>query len=201
MDVETILLKKKIRGEVKELLLRMTPEARREQSLAVCNKLKGSSLWKNSERVLAYAPMNCEVNIWNLVIKGIGSGKIIALPFYVKECDIYEARIVRDLNKDIVKGKLGIREPDEKCEKIGFDEFDLILVPGVAFSRNGYRLGRGKGYYDRMLVEVKGIKCGICFECQFGWEVPVEPHDVKLDCIITPSLWWWSWEASGEENE
>lgn len=201
MDSEISIIKSRLRKQVKESLRGMTPQERFEQSMAIRNKLENSTLWKNSRSVLGYAPMSSEVDIWDLLINGIKSGKIIALPFYIKECDIYEARIVRDLDKDIVKGKLGIREPDERCKKIALEDFDLILVPGVAFSKNGYRLGRGKGYYDRMLARTKAIKCGVCFECQYGWEIPAEPHDVKLDCIITPSLWWWSPQASGEASE
>jgi 5-formyltetrahydrofolate cyclo-ligase len=53
---------------------------------------------------------------------------------------------------------------------------------------SGYRLGRGKGYYDKLLTQATGKKCGICFECQIVDELPVENHDVKMNYVITPSL-------------
>jgi 5-formyltetrahydrofolate cyclo-ligase len=63
------------------------------------------------------------------------------------------------------------------------------LVPGLAFDPSGRRLGRGKGFYDRLLAMVRGRKCGIAFEEQVVPEIPVEPHDIRLDCLLTPRRW------------
>lgn len=71
--------------------------------------------------------------------------------------------------------------PPKKSENIP----DLLLVPGLAFSKNGARLGRGKGFYDGYLKDFKGIKIGVLFSCQIENEVPVEPHDESLDFLIT----------------
>ena len=66
---------------------------------------------------------------------------------------------------------------------------DLILVPGVAFDLHGRRLGRGKGFYDQLLAAVRGTTCGVAFEQQMVREVPVEPHDIHLNSILTPTRW------------
>ena len=66
---------------------------------------------------------------------------------------------------------------------------DLALVPGIGFTLDGGRLGRGKGYYDRLLAEVPVMKCGVAFECQIADEFPLESHDVQLNCILTPTRW------------
>jgi len=66
---------------------------------------------------------------------------------------------------------------------------DLALVPGVAFDLNGHRLGRGKGYYDRLLAMLTGPACGVAFDQQIVSQVPNEPHDVRLSCILTPTRW------------
>ena len=68
-------------------------------------------------------------------------------------------------------------------------EIDIILLPGVAFSRDGGRLGRGAGYYDRLLGHKgwRAKKTGICFDCQLVSELPVESHDHPVDCIVTES--------------
>jgi 5-formyltetrahydrofolate cyclo-ligase len=63
----------------------------------------------------------------------------------------------------------------------------LILVPGVAFDLQGNRLGRGKGFYDRLLAEIRGVKCGVAFEEQIVDEIPVGSHDAAMDFIVTPS--------------
>jgi 5-formyltetrahydrofolate cyclo-ligase len=65
----------------------------------------------------------------------------------------------------------------------------LVLVPGVAFDSHGRRLGRGKGFYDQLLAFVRGTKCGVAFDEQIVPEIPIEPHDVRLNCILTPTRW------------
>ncbi len=65
------------------------------------------------------------------------------------------------------------------------DEIDLIVVPGVAYDRKGNRLGRGKGFYDRLLKSTKATKVGVCYEFQLMDEIPAESHDVKMDMVIS----------------
>ena len=86
-------------------------------------------------------------------------------------------------------GHFGIREPRSHCARFPSDQLDLILVPGVAFDLHGRRLGRGKGYYDQLLGALRGTTCGVAFDQQIVDEIPVEPHDVRLDCILTPTRW------------
>ena len=64
---------------------------------------------------------------------------------------------------------------------------DLILVPGVAFDPGGHRLGRGKGFYDRLLAGMRGTKCGVALEEQIVAAIPVEPLDVRMNFILTPT--------------
>jgi 5-formyltetrahydrofolate cyclo-ligase len=66
-----------------------------------------------------------------------------------------------------------------------YQKIDAVIVPGVAFDKKGNRLGRGKGYYDRLLPQLKATKIGICFPFQLVEEVPTEPFDIKMDKIIT----------------
>jgi 5-formyltetrahydrofolate cyclo-ligase len=69
------------------------------------------------------------------------------------------------------------------------NRLDLVLVPGVAFDARGGRLGRGKGFYDRLLSAVNGTKCGVAFDEQIVDAVPVGPLDVLVNCILTPTRW------------
>lgn len=66
-----------------------------------------------------------------------------------------------------------------------YDRIDLCFIPGVAFDKEGNRLGRGKGYYDRLLPRIRAPKVGLCYECQFTECLPSEPHDVRMDYVIT----------------
>ena len=64
-----------------------------------------------------------------------------------------------------------------------------MLIPGLAFALNGARLGRGKGYFDRLLAQVAGTRCGVAFDWQVLSEIPTEAHDILVDCLVTPSQW------------
>ena len=82
-------------------------------------------------------------------------------------------------------GVFGILEPSEDCEAVPESEIDLIIVPGVAFDRQHNRLGRGKGFYDRLLSTLDVPKIGICYDFQLKDQIPTEPFDRKMDLIIT----------------
>ena len=82
-------------------------------------------------------------------------------------------------------GIFGIMEPIEQKTTVDESEIDLIIVPGVAFDRQLNRMGRGKGYYDRLLSTLQVPKIGICFDFQLQDMIPIEPFDKKMDMIIT----------------
>lgn len=63
----------------------------------------------------------------------------------------------------------------------------MVVVPAVAYDRSGNRVGRGKGYYDRLLGETKALKIGVAYDFQLVDEIDAEPHDVSVDIVITPS--------------
>ena len=85
-------------------------------------------------------------------------------------------------------GAFGILEPAADAAPCAPGEIDLVVVPGTAFTLAGARMGRGRGYYDRYLSapEFRGAKVGVCYAHQIVAELPVEQHDVPLDCVVTP---------------
>src|SRR5204863_2517253 len=95
----------------------------------------------------------------------------------------------QNLVSDLKIGRFGIREPAEHCPPISLNRLDFILVPGVAFDLTGRRLGRGKGFYDQLLAAVSGTTCGVAFDEQIVREIPVAPHDIRVNCILTPTRW------------
>lgn len=84
-------------------------------------------------------------------------------------------------------GSFHIEEPTGS-ETVSPDEIDLIVVPAVAYDRRGNRLGRGKGFYDRLLAEARATKIGVGYEFQLLDQLPAEPHDVPMDYVITQKL-------------
>lgn len=181
--------KASLRRQVSDRLKAMTPAARREGSTRAVESLAAQAAWRDARSVLLYAPMEGELDIWPLAALALAEGKTLALPRYHAPTNTYAACMVRDLAADIRTGFYGIREPVEHCQKLSLKQLDLILVPGVAFDAHGRRLGRGKGYYDRLLAGIDGIRCGVGFDEQVVPEVPVAAHDISVNCILTPTRW------------
>lgn len=80
-------------------------------------------------------------------------------------------------------GAYGIKEPTGKSF-YNYSQIDLAIIPGVAFDKSGNRLGRGKGYYDRLLPNLSALKIGICFSFQYLEEIPAETFDIRMDRVI-----------------
>jgi 5-formyltetrahydrofolate cyclo-ligase len=181
LNFQKAALRKQIRG----ILQRISPAAREAASAQARALLKEQSIWKNAASVLFFASVSNEVDVWPLLEEALHTGKTAALPRFDSADQSYVACRVQNLRSEIVTGEFGIREPAVKCAEIPFSKFDLVLVPGAAFDLRGCRLGRGRGFYDRLLVEVRGIKCGVAFDEQIVNEVPAGTLDVQLDFILT----------------
>ena len=162
---------------------------RSTSSQKACDLMARQKVWLDADSVLLYAPMAGELDVWPLLREALRLGKQALLPRYDAESGSYMACRIRELDSDIQPGQFGIREPAKHCAVDPLNRLDLALVPGLAFDLYGRRLGRGKGYYDRLLSAVRGTKCGVCFEEQLVPEVPAEPHDILLNCILTPTRW------------
>ncbi len=176
----------------KEVLCRvraMSPTERQVASERIQKRLQDQLLWRQAERVWLYASFGYEVDTWPLIHAALAAGKRVGLPRYVPAERAYTACEIVDISRDLLPGKLGIREPGGHCPALGLNPLDLVVVPGVAFDLKAYRLGRGKGFYDRLLANVTAVTCGVSFDEQIVEHIPVEPHDVQLTCILTPTRW------------
>jgi 5-formyltetrahydrofolate cyclo-ligase len=178
-----------LRKEMRAKLKAMTPEQRTAAAGRACALLEQQTTWKQALVIFFYAPLPEELDIWPLLGDSLAAGKTVALPRFDPATQRYVACQVQDVAKDLSRGQFGIREAGAHCIAIPPNRLDLILVPGVAFDLQGRRLGRGKGFYDQMLASVRGTTCGVAFDEQIVDTIPVEPHDVHLNCILTPTRW------------
>jgi 5-formyltetrahydrofolate cyclo-ligase len=85
----------------------------------------------------------------------------------------------------MVKAAFGIEEPSTDCALMEKEEIDLVLTPAVAYDISGYRMGFGGGYYDRWLPDCPGVRIGLCRERVLQQAVPVEPHDARVQMVVT----------------
>ena len=178
-----------LRANIAAELKKLNATERAALAVEACALLERQAVWRSAKTLLFYAPLADEPDLWRLLEDSLAAGKTVALPRFHMEQGAYVACLITRADSDLQTGKFGIREPRESCPIIPLNRLDLVLVPGVAFDLNGHRLGRGKGYYDRLLANTAGSTCGVAFDQQIVSQVPSEPHDVRLSCILTPTRW------------
>jgi 5-formyltetrahydrofolate cyclo-ligase len=144
-----------------------------------------------ADTILLYYSLPDEVCTHNLIDILYNQGKHIFLPKVVSPT---EMTLCEYLGHDsLTSGAYGIMEPDERNKKQDssskFSTLNCALIPGVAFDSQGFRLGRGKGYYDRLLAKLlpadATYKIGLCFPFQLLSHIPHETHDIPMDEIIS----------------
>jgi 5-formyltetrahydrofolate cyclo-ligase len=185
MDTDKHRLKTELRSKIRAALEQISPAVRAVESIELCERLKAQM--PSARTILFFAPLPDELDVWPVLELSLALGTTCALPFFDAGKKIYGAKIIQKLATDIVIGKFSVREPASGCAEIPLDNFDLVLVPGMAFDLHGNRLGRGRGFYDRLLQTVSGVKCGVCLDLQLLESVPTEPHDSRVDFILTPN--------------
>lgn len=171
--------KNNLRQQIRQLKKKHTVEQLAVQSEIILSKLIQHPDFQNANIVMLYASLPDEVqtlsflNMWK-------KQKRIILPTVVGD-DIVPVEMSDDGKME--EGNFHILEPQNHPYE---GTFDLIVVPGMAFDRNGHRLGRGKGYYDRFLCHYPTLKkIGLCFDFQLVAVVPFEPHDILMNEVIT----------------
>lgn len=174
--------KNAIRRQALALRGRLNSVQHRSLSLAAQAVLIGSDVFRSASGVALYSPVNNEVDTGAIFRAAVESGKRVYYP-RVDRSNIGFCR-VRSLT-ELVAGAFNVPEP--VGEVVSTDLLDLIVLPGVAFDREGRRLGYGKGFYDRFLAAVSADveTVGLAFELQVGAPLPEEPHDRKISYLAT----------------
>jgi 5-formyltetrahydrofolate cyclo-ligase len=176
------------RRRVRALVSALPSGARAAAGRNASSVLNAQPIWADARSVLCFAPLNDEPDIAPSIEEALRAQKIVALPRFDAGTGRFVAARI-DTRSQCLQGPFGALEPGPGCPVIALNQLDLVLVPGVAFDLAGRRLGRGKGFYDRLLAEVRGHKCGVAFDEQIVAELPEEPHDVRVDSILTPTRW------------
>jgi 5-formyltetrahydrofolate cyclo-ligase len=178
--------KKALREEIARRISGLSPEQRAAASRAACRALMHLAAYARAKTVLAFAPMPDEIDTSELLKSALRSGRRLALPLVLWRTRELRAVEVKDLASDVVEGPHGVPGPRPDGPVIPAEELDLIVVPGRAFDWDGNRLGRGGGYYDRLLASPgRAEAVAIAFSCQLARRVPVSPHDVPVGTIVT----------------
>jgi 5-formyltetrahydrofolate cyclo-ligase len=189
MNSEPALAKHELRQKLRAMLKALPDEEGRAASLRASALLRQQAVWNSARAVLFYAPLAGEIDLSSVLDEGLRAGKAIALPRFIRETGAYDVCQIRNVTGDCAPGKFGIAEPTAQCAHFPLKHLDLVLAPGVGFDVTGCRLGRGRGFYDRLLAQISGIKCGVALDQQIVAQIPGEKHDVRMNCILTPTRW------------
>lgn len=201
--------KKCLRQKVKALLKKLSLSERMFQSRCIENFLYEQDFYRNADLILTYLPAESEVNLLSLIPRSFIDRKKIAVPRVVKNSSKMDFYFIDGSDENFLEnqchsGAFNIIEPDEKRPVFNIEASEdftpekiLVLVPGLAFSKKGERLGHGKAYYDIYLKRLKAFCskkgtsltiCGVCFDCQLLEEVPCDQRDFLMDKVLAPCL-------------
>lgn len=174
--------KQTLRNLIKERKQQFTVDELIIQSVDVTTRLEQNKLFKFAHTILLYYSMDDEVNTHGLVAVLQREGRRVLLP-----------RVRDNQNLDIVpltpnslhpSGKYHIMEPSGE-PFTDYTAIDIAIIPGLAFTQDGKRLGRGKGYYDRLLAQMPSVyKMGLCFPFQLVKDIPTEENDILMDEVF-----------------
>ena len=171
--------KKEIRRKIKNMRLMLSEDVKMSAADAVFALLEKSAPFLVAEHILLYHSLPDEVST-HAFLKKWGGKK----HFYLPRVNGVNLDILPYEQSRLELGSFHIEEPTGD-DLIDPDKLELIVTPGVAFDSKGNRLGRGKGYYDRLLATTKATKIGVAYHFQIVDELPAEPHDVPMDIVIT----------------
>lgn len=167
----------------------MTSEEVKSLSKDIITKLKKIPIYQNSKTIMIYLSFGNEVDSSELIKDCLEDGKRVVVPFCIKKDMSIIPTEIKDLNIDITEAKNGYTQPkEETLRPVHTSEIDLIVVPGIAFDRKGYRVGFGEGYYDRFLgklnFEIPTI--GVAYDFQIIESfIKMRDYDIPLDYVMT----------------
>jgi 5-formyltetrahydrofolate cyclo-ligase len=174
-----------------ELLARrkaLTPDVIDARGIKVQSRFLATPYYHRARTVALYAPIRGEVPTRDILTAALGDGKVVCYPLSHVHGRILSFRAVRS-EVELEPGRLGVREPPSSAELIPVQDIDLFVVPGLGFTADGKRLGRGGGYYDATLraASERSRRVGLSFAEQVVTGIPTSPEDVDMDLVVTES--------------
>ena len=179
-------MKETIRKELTEKRKKLTKKIVLEKSKQIKDTLFNLQEFKKADTILFYVSYDNEVSTHDMIKKCLSYGKNVVVPISNKEDNSLTLSKIEKW-ADLKPGSFDILEPKkDKTKEVSIYDIDLTIIPGVGFDEQGFRLGQGFGYYDKLLKNsTNAITVGLAFEIQIVEKIPIEPHDLPVDLIIT----------------
>ncbi len=176
--------KKQIRKELKEKRKNIPIDKKVIYDKEISRKIIQSDYFKKAEQILVFASVDDEFDTENIIEKCRIENKSVFYPLCIDnqgEMTFFKVNSQEDLQS----GMYNIPEPKSTCKEYKPEKNDLIIVPCLSVDKNGYRIGYGKGYYDRFLKDFKGVSICPCYEQLLTDSLPTDEYDVKINILIT----------------
>jgi len=177
--------KKELRRHIRQLKESYTSAQHSSMSHAICERVLSLPQWHEAHTVFLYHSLPDEVDTSLLLAAAIQQGKQVLLPVVLNDTDM-QLRIYEG-PESMREGSYGILEPIGPIFPSNrYSSISLAIIPGMSFDDECHRLGRGKGYYDRLLPQLSdAYLLGICFPFQLLSHIPSDTHDVLMNEIVT----------------
>ncbi|MGI5960130.1 MAG: 5-formyltetrahydrofolate cyclo-ligase [Massiliimalia sp.] len=177
--------KKELRLHYRTLRKEMSPQEKREKDDGIFRRLVDSPDVKNAGTILCFVSTLIEIDTHRLIYYALRHGKKVAVPRCLDDKGSMAFFVIRSM-ADLERGAFQLLEPSlQRCPKLTDFRRSVCIVPGFSFDDQGFRLGYGKGYYDRFLSRYPGVKIGICYENCIAEKLPHGRYDVPVDYLIT----------------
>lgn len=171
--------KEDIRIRIKAQKALLSPQEKAQAAAAAFALLEKTAPFLMSERILMYHSLPDEISTIDFLDKWSTRKR-----FFLPRVNGVNLDILPYDRSSLRLGAFQIEEPDGD-DTVDVSEIEMIIVPAVAYDRHGNRVGRGKGFYDRLLAESRALKVGVAYDFQMVDEIDAEPHDVRVDFVIT----------------
>jgi 5-formyltetrahydrofolate cyclo-ligase len=175
-------MKKQLRKEILEKRDSLKDKEIKAKAKSIKEGLFSIGEYEIAKTICFFVSFNSEVDTHGMIKEALNQGKKVCVP--VVKGNRLVLSLINDFTDLKKKNKYGILEPS-KINKVDKKEVDMIIVPGSVFDKRKHRIGYGKGYYDILLKDFKGLSVGICFDLQIIEKIPKDVWDEKLDMIIT----------------
>lgn len=189
-EAQTAIEKKNLRRYILRLRDRQSIGDTEEKSRDIIDQVLHLHEYVRARGIACYVSKDTEVSTRVLIRTALGQEKRVLIPVIKKgEIDLFFSEI-KDLGKELSPGTFGILEPKpEFVREVSLDVVDMIFVPGIVWDREGYRLGWGRGYFDRAIKKLPAHvrSAGLAFNMQLVNRVPRDQFDVPVDMVVTES--------------
>lgn len=180
------IVKKELRAKYRKLREDLSVEQKQRYDEQIYQRFISTDFYKNAKTILCFVSTNLEVDTIQLINRAIADQKTVAVPKCLNLLGNMEFYMIHSLD-DLEKSTFSLLEPNiKKSKKLDNFSDSICVLPGFAFDREGYRIGFGKGYYDRFLNKYNGKKVAICYNNCIANQLPRGRYDVAADYIVTP---------------